>query len=324
LGELPAAETTLRDALKTCTAEVDHIDGCLALGSVLKDRGQFAESCKVLEHGLALSRHLQDQMRTAQTLGNLALSLFLAGKSAEAVEAHRNALKLFTLAGNRKGLAKECVNFGGTLSACNLGAEAEQVIRTALNEARDLGLPHLEALAECNLAFLYEVSGRGEEFPGLTDSAVGKARACGDWNALATALNARASRLGNSGRLAEAESEFLELLEMVLETGNVVFEVSARGNLGVVYHRSGKLKAAESELVRAVELASTHNDSRTESYFSCQLALLYVSTGRREAAAALWRAHAANVAATLPAPFVAELEREMVQVCTCAGIPRLE
>lgn len=157
LGKLALAEQELRTVLKTETG-LDRIlkaRALLALANVHAEQGDIVLA--ELEAGRAydIAREEGADVLAAQAVHNLGFALAQRARFAGAIEKYRQAVHLYEQTERTVPAAQVRVNIGTCYVALGKTREGIRLLRAALDHARKMGNPHLEALAWTNLGEAY-------------------------------------------------------------------------------------------------------------------------------------------------------------------------
>ncbi|HZP09085.1 tetratricopeptide repeat protein [Methyloceanibacter sp.] len=162
--DLDRAEETIRQALAIET-RLKHKDGMargsLNLGTILFEKGRFAEAASSFQKSLDLYEELELHTLAANAVYNLGNAQRALNDDAGAERCYRKALDLFMAGGDAAGVARAAGNLGAVSLDAERFADAEQEFLLALDAAKDSGDPRAIAMQMRNLAVLAHK--RGEE-----------------------------------------------------------------------------------------------------------------------------------------------------------------
>jgi tetratricopeptide (TPR) repeat protein len=164
--DLDRAEQTIRQALALET-RLKHKDGMargnLNLGTILFEKGRFAEAASHFQKALDLYEEVELPGLAANAVYNLGNAQRALKDDGGAERCYRKALDLFMAAGDAVGVARTA----GNLGAVSLDAErfeyAEQEFLLALDAAKESGDPRAIAMQTRNLAVLAHKRGETSE-----------------------------------------------------------------------------------------------------------------------------------------------------------------
>ncbi len=164
--DLDRAEQTIRQALALET-RLKHKDGVargnLNLGTILFEKGRFAEAASHFQKSLDLYTELDLQGLAAQAVCNLGNAQRALKDDGGAERCYRKALDLFLAAGDASGVARAAGNLGAVYLDVERFADAEQEFMLALDAAREAGEPRAVAMQMRNLGVLAHLSGQPDE-----------------------------------------------------------------------------------------------------------------------------------------------------------------
>jgi tetratricopeptide (TPR) repeat protein len=164
--DLDRAEETIRQALALET-RLKHKDGiargCLNLGTILFEKGQFTEATANFQKSLDLYEELELHALAANAVYNLGNAQRALKDDAGAERCYRKALDLFMAGGDAAGVARAAGNLGAVSLDAGRLADAEQEFLLALDAAKESGDPRAVAMQTRNLAVLAHKRGDASE-----------------------------------------------------------------------------------------------------------------------------------------------------------------
>ncbi len=164
--DLDRAEQTIRQALALET-RLKHKDGMarcnLNLGTILFEKGRFAEAASHFQKSLDLYTELDLQGLAAQAVYNLGNAQRALKDNGGAEQCYRKAVDLFLAAGDASGVSSAAGNLGAVYLDAQRFPDAEQEFLLALDAAREAGEPRGVAMQMRNLAVLAHLRGQADE-----------------------------------------------------------------------------------------------------------------------------------------------------------------
>jgi tetratricopeptide (TPR) repeat protein len=187
----------------------------------------------------------------AQAIESRAIALQDLGRGPEAAVAYAEAVRVFSLAGNRKSVEK-CLNAMATL-ADGQGdyPRARQLYEQAAQISREIGYQFGVAAALSNISELLSEQGDYAGAGKLCRQSVAVYRQIGNRPDAATALTNCGVALQNLGDLSAAKKQFQEALEIYREIGNHDSEALGIHALGTLLVDQGSLAEGQQMLEQA-------------------------------------------------------------------------
>ncbi|NJL94808.1 MAG: tetratricopeptide repeat protein, partial [Anaerolineae bacterium] len=286
LNDRAGARHTFTQALDWLRARQDRLHEAEALhllGTVENVDGNRAEAVALWMQAIRLFESEGRAALAARVLCDLGNARRMQGDLNAAMADFENALVML-------GSMDDQVTRGLVLSnAANLYTQvgdletAEAFYTDAINIARDLRDVHSEGIRQGNLAWYYVQTGRPSKALDLFEQALSITRKLDDPLLVAIQTNNQAYARAQQGEpeaalqgYAEAQTA-LERLEAVRWMGVL------RANRGETLTALGRLEAAESELLAALEISQAQHDRENLIRARYRLAALYLRQGRLEA-----------------------------------------
>jgi DNA-binding SARP family transcriptional activator/tetratricopeptide (TPR) repeat protein len=232
-GDAGHAEVQLREAVALNRAAGDLYAAGTALShlaSVVRDRGDRAESLNHYLAAAALFEQLGDEARLASTLSNLSVSFHLLGRNEEAVATAQRALVLAELSGGAS-LASLRTNLGHLYARLGRHSDAIENTTIALELHRQAGSTAGETIATTNLSFALGRAGQTAAAIDTGTRAVRLARKHENPALMADALNTLGDAYELGGRYHAALDQYREALTQA--SGSGVAEEEQRAREGV-------------------------------------------------------------------------------------------
>ncbi len=164
--DLDRAEQTIRQALVLET-RLKHKDGMarcnLNLGTILFDKGRFAEAASHFQKSLDLYTELDLQGLAANAVYNLGNAQRALKDDGGAERCYRKALDLFMAVSDAPGVSRAAGNLGMVYLDGERLDDAEQKFMLALDAAREEGEPRAVAMQMRNLGVLAHRRGQADE-----------------------------------------------------------------------------------------------------------------------------------------------------------------
>ncbi len=166
IQDLDRAEQTIRQALQL-EGRLKHKDGIargnLNLGTILFEKGRYAEAASHFQKSLDLYEELDLPARAAQAVYNLGNAQRALKDDDGAERCYRKALDLFLNAGDASGVSRAAGNLGAVYLDAERYSEAEQEFLLALDAAKEVSEPRAVAMQMRNLAVLAYQRGQADE-----------------------------------------------------------------------------------------------------------------------------------------------------------------
>jgi tetratricopeptide (TPR) repeat protein len=157
--------------------------------------------------------------------------------------------------------------------------ERANLVATAVAAAHDGWSGYVREMTYCLWPYLYQ-SGYGEECLSLSTAALDAARAAGDVDAEATALNHAAGALATLGRYAETVEYGEASLRLYrIQGDDPIAEARLLSNLSEVYATLGRSRQAKANAEEATRLRREHAGSVTIASGLATLAILDLNLG---------------------------------------------
>jgi tetratricopeptide (TPR) repeat protein len=164
--DLDRAEETIRQALALET-RLKHKDGIargnLNLGTILFEKGRFAEAASHFQKALDLYEEVELPGLAANAVYNLGNAQRALKDDGGAERCYRKALDLFLVGSDAAGVARAAGNLGAVYLDTERFEDAEQEFLLALDAARESADPRAVAMQTRNLAVLAHKRGETSE-----------------------------------------------------------------------------------------------------------------------------------------------------------------
>jgi tetratricopeptide (TPR) repeat protein len=199
-----------------------RIDGLIALGEVLRHKGEFASARSRLHEAVESAAKTNDHVRVAIANASLGWVAFRVGESALAR----------TLWEKAKSVGEPPAS--GILAGMGLGNlawmegkvdDGIRLLKDAVERARELGLVSLEIRALTNLAGAYNQACRYSDSRHALQRVRVLSSTLGDRVGLLAALNNSACLDQEEGKHREARSEFLEIEALASMNGLLYYQI---------------------------------------------------------------------------------------------------
>jgi class 3 adenylate cyclase/tetratricopeptide (TPR) repeat protein len=192
--------------------------------------------------------------------------LAVLGRLAEALDEQTRALELARELGDPAVEARALAGLGGIYANTGRMAEASLLFEQARRLARELGERRYEALLAANLAEVQARLGHLERSEALYEEALGLHRGVGDRRMEGRTLMNLAVLRFDQGRQHEAFELEVQALAIHREVGDLRFEGIVLSNMGGYEAQRGQLEAAGELLRRALQIARSVGDRRSEVF----------------------------------------------------------
>lgn len=267
-GELAFAEQCFRQDRDICLELGDSVGATMAdgnIGRVLRASGRVDEAAPLLESALAVAVGFPDRRAEAGLELELGHLHFQTGNLASAYTKYVHARALYIELDNEYFGAAALVGISNVQRASGAYAEARHGFEVALDTAKRLSAPPLEATARSGLAILdlfvgnYSAAAEGFEFERSV------CQRSGDQQGVARAtLNLGTVHIA-TGATEDARAALLTSLQASRTSGYGIGEAYALGNLGFVYETMGDLGESLRCHRASLDLFMHHRDSLAEA-----------------------------------------------------------
>jgi tetratricopeptide (TPR) repeat protein/transcriptional regulator with XRE-family HTH domain len=253
----PAAEGSLRDALRMCTELDDRLgqaDALRELGAVQLARSEHNAAEKSLTTALEKYMSLNDRIGEADSLRELGAVQQACGHYQDAAGSLDRALTLYRKLDDRLGEADALSDIGTVRLACGDYDSATRSQQQALRNYQMLGDRLGEANALTHLGTVQQMSGAHAEAQASLDRAVELYQGLGDQSGEAEALNnlgELALRTTDYGRARELHGRALAIATTITAPRE---QARAHEGIGRSYLSEGDLELGETSVRQAVQI----------------------------------------------------------------------
>jgi tetratricopeptide (TPR) repeat protein len=214
------------------------------LGQVFRDRGDLEEAEKMHKRALELCKPAGDDPSLASSYGNLA-HIYLIRDEFEPCEAmNRKAIELSEKIGNEEGLTIALRNQGLLLLDQKHTGEAEQMLRRSLEIASKIGRQKSMADAYSGLAQLKAAQHEVAEAEQLIAKSIEMNERIGRRKGVARAFGLLGEFQQAKGDDAQSEQSLLRAIEVARIVGDRICVANAYRTLGAIFNKRGEGSAA--------------------------------------------------------------------------------
>jgi predicted ATPase/DNA-binding SARP family transcriptional activator/Tfp pilus assembly protein PilF len=279
-GEGEAARPVLEKALALAGDDKRIKADCLReLGNVANRRCEYDLAVPLYRQTLALARELGDLRSESATLNNWGSVEYDQGELNAAKAHFYAALAIYRQLGNRLGEAKALNNLSNVLADQGDLAGSLEFSRQALEIHREMGNPRGQCSALNNLGATYFVLKDYDAARRSYRQALALYRASGNRQAEGEALANLALLDWALGRLAEGREHARAAIALSEAVGDKVNLANAFTYLGRIELADGNFPAAESALLRALEIRGDVPHPGRIAEIQSELALLAFEQG---------------------------------------------
>jgi tetratricopeptide (TPR) repeat protein len=248
LGELPKAETALKDALVISQrAQIPPWTSDILndLGLIARTRGAYDEAERMFRESLKIDESGERHEGAARAYANLGLIAQTRGDLVEAENLLWKSLAIFESLGRLGEIATCLGNLGVIALNQNRVDQADDLFRRSLEINERLGHRPGQASQYCNLGLVAEARGDLEEAERMLQKSAGIFHDMGHLEGLASA-HGNLGLVGiDRGDLDEAEGALRKSLEINLHLGRLEGVATQHANLGLIARKRGNLDEAE-------------------------------------------------------------------------------
>jgi len=224
------------------------------IGLIYWNKGEYDKAIDFYNSSLLLFEELDNQRGIANTLNNIGLILWEQDRLVEALDYHRRSLKKRLAMGDHYGIGASYSNISrlhdetGSKDSAYFYAYRAVVIQRSIHD--NYGL----AITFNNLASMYQADYRIDSAFKYYFASVERYKDLGNLGRCASSLYNLADLYKNSGDLASSEKYLLEALDYAkkADARNILYKIY--GNLGRLYHETGRDRLAYSNLLRRIEI----------------------------------------------------------------------
>ncbi len=210
-------------------------------------RGYWGEAVKLGEQALQAARSLQDEVRIAGLLHNLAMMYQNLGELAEARPLYDESLEINKRLSSQGGVAISLHQLGMLAQDEGKLEEARRLFDESLGINKKLGEQVAVANTLNELGRLAQNRGEFEEARRLFDEGLEIAKRLGNQGVVALTLHNLAALAQGQGELKEARRLFDESLE-------IAKSLVDQGGVAITLHELGRLAEGEGDMKRAARL----------------------------------------------------------------------
>jgi CHAT domain-containing protein/tetratricopeptide (TPR) repeat protein len=281
-GPLAVADRVSNQAMTLCeplggTAQAEGLE---ARGEALKSAGEQAKSVEYLERAEKLFAKENDDRGRAQSLLMLAFALYADGKREKGLQAAGQALRLWTSAEDRYGVARVRAALGIFAIIRGEFETAQCNYKVAKPILRAIGNQDEEASVLNGLGYASRETGDWQKSLEYYESARKAFASVQDLLGEHEAVTGMGKALFSMKRFKELLSLSAVELQLARRSGDAVLIASSLGDLAGVYEAEGKYEASEEAYGRALETYRGANHLYGESDILIRLGRLQARRGK--------------------------------------------
>jgi adenylate cyclase len=270
-------------ALPLLPAE-DRSGVLLKLGQVYELIGHWEQAGTAYRQALDQTEQSGEQADQARCLAVMAELDRKRGRYAEAMQKLDRAGQIFTLLGDRAGMA-QVLHFRGTTATHQREFQtAEELYSNALAITRELGDHARTASLLSNLGILARMQGRYDEARQLNEEALTLRRELGDKWAIAVSLNNLGNVAIDQGKFDEARRLHEEGLGLRREVGDMWVVANSLNNLGNLARSQRDYPQAQACYQESLKIIREYNDRLAMAYLLEDMGCLAALQDRPERA----------------------------------------
>jgi adenylate cyclase len=256
----------------------------LKLGQVYELVGRWEEAGTAYGQALDQAERSEERAEQAHCLAVMAELDRKRSRYAEAMEKLDRARQIFTVLGDRAGIA-QVLHFRGTTATHQREFQAaEEFYQSALAISRELGDHARTASLLSNLGILARMQGRYDEARQLNEQALTLRRTLGDKWAIAVSLNNLGNVAIDQGKFDEARRLHEEGLGLRQEVGDMWVVANSLNNLGNLARGQGDYPQAEARYRESLKIIREYNDRLAMAYLLEDMGCLAALQGQPERA----------------------------------------
>lgn len=223
-----------------------------SLGTILSQLGRFAEAGDAYRSARMIAQEYRDRLLEAGCCANLADACKQQGLREESLPLIEEGLRIAMEIGNRRAQVI-LLNHRATYLAMSGELDAaDAAFRETIETAREVGDQRIEGIALGNIAQLLRDSGDLEGSERVNLQAIDHCRKIGNRYTEGNQLTNLGTLYREMDREADAERALRESITIHQETGNLNYEVWARGHLTRLLLYGGRVEEARTERKRAL------------------------------------------------------------------------
>lgn len=251
--------------------------------------GQNRQALSHLEQALSRLRRMpsrsgESASKEALLLNSLGEVYYSLSDVKKALDAFKQALGLWTAAGDRRGEALARLNMGYMYYDFGDLKSATEQYDLSLSRWRALGDRRGEALCLTAKGGVHSFLGEQQTALGLHNEALDTFRSIGDRYGEATTLNGIGTAYEGLNRPQDALDNYERARHLYGLIGNQNFEALAKFYIGAVYRAAGDAGRAAEFYHQSLSLLREVGDVRLETYVLRDLAMMNSSAGRNREA----------------------------------------
>ncbi|MDI6738840.1 MAG: tetratricopeptide repeat protein [Candidatus Edwardsbacteria bacterium] len=323
-GQWQRAERIHRDGIEWARAAGEErilADLCNGLGSLLTQKGEYAEALRMLEEARGMFQKHGDQRALGDALGNIGLVQFNRGNLDEAIRLYREKLDIAAAGGDRKGASYALGNIGLVHLQRGDLAEAGDCFRRCLEMSREINDRRSAILALGNIGVIHWYRKEYEEAVGYFQRSLQEARAIGNKQGVSYALGNIGLIYDGQGRYREALEQYRRCRTISAELGDVRSMMQSSFSAGDDHEALGEYGLAREDYLRYLAEAEALGDQRERCAAMGLVARTY-GAEVRVAEAGVWYQRAADCGIAAQAwEKCCQLLLEWCDLCAGAGQP---
>ena len=230
-----------RANMLACLDQVTH-DGrdswvialTMALGSLLRHDGPWADGIARHQRAVQAARHLGDRVNEAHALTGLGTLQYLTGQYQSSVATLRTALDTYRDIADRPGEACALTNLGSALRRMAKYPAATEALHVAVDIYRGLGNSQGEAAALNDLGIVGYQTGNFSAASAMLESCLQICSDNGDRQGQASALSDLGATCWRMGQYGKAADNLTAAMAIYEDLGDRPGQVGALNDLGVV------------------------------------------------------------------------------------------
>ena len=254
------------------------------LGDKYLRRGRFAETKKLFESVVAISKTIGFKSGEAITYGSLGCVFELLGEYNKAKEHHGKALAIATEIGDRKGEGVCYENLGNVFKSLGEYQKAKEYYEKALVIATQIGDRKGEGRQYGNLGVLFRSLGEYQKAKEYHEKALAIATEIGDRGGERVCYGNLGNVFGSLGEYQKAKEYHENALAIATEIGAREKEGTCYGNLGCVFESLGEYQKAKEYHEKALAIATEFGDRGGERVCYGNLGNVFLSLGEYQKA----------------------------------------
>jgi tetratricopeptide (TPR) repeat protein len=291
LGRFSQAQALLEGILQRSAAGEEHwkAGAYNYLGMLCRDRGEFDEAEKMLNHAKSFAEHPSARETTIAAYNNLGQVFRDRGDLAKAERMHKRAIELCRPTGDDASLASSYGNLAHIYLIRDEFEQCEAMNLRAIELSEKIGNEEGLTIAVRNQGLLLMKRKHPEEAEQMLRRSLAIASKIGRQKSMADAYSGLAQVKAAQHELPEAEQLIAKSIEMNERIGRRKGVARAFSLLGVFQQAKGDDAQAEQSLLRAIEVARVVGDKICVANTYSALGAIFKNRGEGSAATLLWR-----------------------------------